>query len=142
MFDRVILRALSGEEEGRELVLEDETRCILGRSRSCTYTLDDPQCRLSRHHCQIKVSAPHVRIQDLGSLNGTYVNGENIGQRVKGRSLEEALLEEHREFPLWDGDIVQIGGRSFQVEFDPPPPESTSEPRDQEQLWTCDCAVI
>jgi pSer/pThr/pTyr-binding forkhead associated (FHA) protein len=142
MFDRVILRALSGEEEGRELVLENESKCILGRSRNCTYTLDDPRCLLSRHHCRIKVSDPHVRIQDLGSLNGTYVNGENIGHRIKGQSVEDAPYTELPEYPLWDGDIVQIGGRTFQVEFDPPPPESESEPRDQLELWTCDCAVI
>jgi pSer/pThr/pTyr-binding forkhead associated (FHA) protein len=85
------------------------------------------------------VSAPTVRIQDLGSLNGTYVNDEKIGQRVKGQSFEEALQEEHAEYPLDDGDKLRIGDTIFQVEFDPPPPCPAAESRDQEKLSVCDC---
>jgi predicted component of type VI protein secretion system len=53
MFNRVILRATNGEQKGREFVLENETRCILGRERDCSHPLDDPFYLVSRHHCQI-----------------------------------------------------------------------------------------
>jgi pSer/pThr/pTyr-binding forkhead associated (FHA) protein len=142
MFNRVILRATNGRQKGRELVLEDETKCVLGRSRDCSHHLDDTSYMVSRRHCLITVAAPSVRIRDLGSLNGTYLNGEEIGRRARGHSFEEALQEEHAEYPLWHGDKLQIGDTDFLVEFDPPPPDAASEPRDQEQLGACGCASI
>ncbi|MGH7172389.1 MAG: FHA domain-containing protein [Gemmataceae bacterium] len=139
MFDRVILHATAGGLKGQRLVLEDETSCILGRSRDCSHPLPGTMYMVSRHHCRIKVSAPFVRIQDLGSLNGTYVNDEKIGQRGQVQSFEEALQEEHAEHPLWHGDELRIGFNIFRVEFDPPPPCAAAEVRDQEKLWSCGC---
>ncbi|HMF12489.1 MAG TPA: FHA domain-containing protein [Gemmataceae bacterium] len=119
MFDRIVLRGTEGGLKGQEFALENETKYILGRSRECSLPLPDPYLQISRYHCRIKVSAPSVVIQDLGSLNGTYVNGEKIGQRRKEQSFEEALQEEHEKYPLWDGDQLRIGDHVFQVEFNP-----------------------
>jgi pSer/pThr/pTyr-binding forkhead associated (FHA) protein len=141
MFDRVILRGTEGGFKGQAFVLENEGKYILGRARDCTLPLPDPFLRISRHHCGVKVSAPSVVIRDLGSLNGTYVNGEEIGRRDRNKSFEEALQEEHAEYPLGEGDQLQIGDNVFQVEFDPPAPCAADEPRDQQKLWTCDCAL-
>jgi pSer/pThr/pTyr-binding forkhead associated (FHA) protein len=131
---------MNGERKGQEFVLGNEADYILGRSRDCSLLLPDPHLLISRYHCRIKVSVPFVAIQDLGSLNGTYVNGEKIGQRDKGQSFEKGLQEEHAEYPLWDGDQLRIGDNVFQVEFDPPAPCAAAEPCDQERLWSCDCA--
>lgn len=140
MFDRIVLRSTEGGLKGREFVLENETKYILGRSRDCSLSLPDPLLQISRYHCRIGVSAPSVVIQDLGSLNGTYVNGEKIGQRSKEQSFEQALQEEHTKYPLWDGDQLRLGDNVFQVAFDPPAPCAAAEPRNQQELWTCDCA--
>jgi pSer/pThr/pTyr-binding forkhead associated (FHA) protein len=140
MFDRIILRGTEGGLKGQAFVLENETKNVLGRSRDCSLLIPDPRLQISRYHCRIKVSAPFVAIQDLGSLNGTYLNGAKIGQRDKEQSFEEALQEEHAEYPLWDGDELRIGDNVFQVEFEPPLPCAAAEPRDQQLLWTCDCA--
>ena len=129
MFDRVILRGTEGGLKGQMLVLENEMKYILGRSRDCSLFLHDPHLLISRYHCQITISAPYVHIQDLGSLNGTYVNGEKIGQRVKGQSFEEALQGEHAEYPLWHGDKLRIGDNTLQVEVDPPPPSAARDVR-------------
>ena len=120
MFDRIVLRGTEGGLKGQKFALENEMKYILGRSRDCSLPLPDPYLQISRYHCRIKVSAPSVVIQDLGSLNGTYVNGEKIGQRRKEQSFEEALQEEHEKYPLWDGDQLRIGDNVFQVEFNPP----------------------
>ena len=138
MFEHVILRATNGKRKGQEFVLENETDYILGRSWDCSCVLDDPLCFVSRRHCRIEVHAPFVRIQDVGSRNGTQVNGASIGRREKGQSFEELLDEGHAEHPLNDGDILQIAGYEFQVEFEPAPPCAAAEPRDQEKLWSCD----
>jgi pSer/pThr/pTyr-binding forkhead associated (FHA) protein len=140
MFDHVILSGIEGGLTGQKFVLENETSYILGRSPDCSIRIPATSYLVSRRHCRISVSARSVHIQDLGSLNGTYVNGEKIGQRGKSRSFEEALQEQHAEYPLWDGDILRIGNNIFQVEFAPPPPCAAAESRDQEKLWTSDHA--
>lgn len=141
MFERVILHATEGMLKGQTFVLENETSCILGRSRDCSLRLPDTFYMVSRYHCRIKVSASLVHIQDLGSLNGTYVNDVKIGQRGKEQSFEEARQAEQAEHPLWHGDEVRIGCHAFRVEFDPPPPCAAAEVRDQERLWSGDCAA-
>jgi eukaryotic-like serine/threonine-protein kinase len=140
MFERIILRALNGNRKGQELVLENEADYILGRAWDCSCVVDDPLCLVSRHHCRIEVHAPFVRIQDLGSRNGTQVNGTSIGRRTKGQLFEDSPQEGHAEHSLDDGDTLQIAGYEFQLEFEPAPPCAASEPRDQERLWSCDCA--
>ena len=140
MFERIILRALNGNRKGQQFVLGNEADYTLGRAWDCSCVLDDPLCLVSRRHCQIKVHAPLVRIHDMGSRNGTRVNGASIGPREQGALFEDFPHEGHAEHPLDDGDTVQIAGYEFQVEFDPAPPCATAEPRDQERLWTCDCA--
>lgn len=89
---------------------------------------------MSWFHCRIKVSALLVRIEDLGSLNGTFVNGVKIGQRGEEQSFEEALQAEHAEHPLRDGDELRIGPHVFRVEFVPPPPCAEADVRDPERL--------
>jgi pSer/pThr/pTyr-binding forkhead associated (FHA) protein len=68
------------------------------------------------------------------------VNGTSIGRREKRQWFEECLDENHAEHPLDDGDTLQIAGYEFQVIFEPAPPCAAAEPRDQEKLWSCDCA--
>ena len=59
-----------------------------------------PECRIrpqspwvSRQHCLLQVSADHVRLRDLGSSNGTLLNGQRISE----------------ERTLQDGDLIEIG---------------------------------
>jgi pSer/pThr/pTyr-binding forkhead associated (FHA) protein len=141
LFERVILHATEGSMKGQDFVLENGTNCILGRDLDCLPCLTDPLSLISRHHCRIKVYAPLIRIQDLGSRNGTYVNGEMIGQRSSGQTLEEALREEHTEQPLWQGDRLRLGNTVFEVELDPPPPCAEVQARDQQKLWSGGCAA-
>ena len=67
---------------------------VLGRDEVADIILDDPG--ISRRHCEVRVSTdgPHLvtSIRDLGSTNGTYVNGE----RITSRRLD-------------DGDQVTVG---------------------------------
>ena len=48
----------------------------LGRSRYCTVIVDNPMT--SRQHAAIRVQGDQVTLFDLGSRNGTLVNGERI----------------------------------------------------------------
>lgn len=75
-----------------EKVFLGEGTYILGRSRSSDYYLSDPNA--SRRHARVLVTANEIRIEDLGSKNGTLVNGV----RLVGSRLLDA------------GDRVTIGG--------------------------------
>ena len=141
MFERVMLRATNGEREGQAFVLENEADYILGRARECSCVLDDPLGIVSQWHCRIRVHAPFVGIQDLGSRNGTQVNGTSIGHCEKRPLGEEFRPEVYAEYLLEDGDTLRIAGYEFQVEIEPAPLCAEAEPRDQEQLWSCHCAA-
>lgn len=64
---------------------------IIGRSESCDITIFDPL--VSRQHASLCVLPDHATIQDLGSRNGTRINGKPV------QGLEE----------LHDGDRIGIG---------------------------------
>jgi pSer/pThr/pTyr-binding forkhead associated (FHA) protein len=138
MFTNVILRATAGDLKGQEIVLDHPGQYTLGRSQDCAIQLPDALFMVSRHHCRLVVEPPSVRVQDLGSLNGTYVNGEKVGQRSREQTAEEAAAQEQPEHVLSDGDELQLGTAVFQVELVPHPPWAEAEPRDQEKLWSCE----
>ena len=76
--------------EGRSIELP-EGEATVGRSRNCTVAVKD--VTVSRHHATICFEGGRAKVRDLGSSNGTFVNG----QRVDG------------EIPLADGDRVVVG---------------------------------
>jgi pSer/pThr/pTyr-binding forkhead associated (FHA) protein len=64
---------------------------ILGRSASCHITIEDPL--VSRQHARVRVSGNSAFIKDLGSRNGTYLNGVRL----------------ERDHEVKDGDRVRVG---------------------------------
>lgn len=66
--------------DGREIgLLRGEN--LVGRSRDCRVRLDS--ARVSRHHARITVDGDHALIEDCGSRNGTWVDGEKATGRVR-----------------------------------------------------------
>jgi pSer/pThr/pTyr-binding forkhead associated (FHA) protein len=49
---------------------------LLGRGTDCDLRLVDPG--VSRHHAEIRVEGPEIALVDLGSTNGSFVNGQPI----------------------------------------------------------------
>src|SRR5262249_31799010 len=94
--------------------------------QDCDLTLpSDPEhATISRHHFLLAIDPPNVTISDLGSLNGTYVNGEKIGQ-----AGGEDALTDWPEHSLEDGDEIRIGNTIFRVGiFAEEPLEESLEP--------------
>jgi pSer/pThr/pTyr-binding forkhead associated (FHA) protein len=102
---------IRGFLEVKEYVFTEPTRCIIGRAEDCDIQLPSSHGHVdvSRHHCMLEIGPSSVRVRDLGSRNGTFVNGEMIGQRPKNQPLEEANLSEFASVELKDGDELRVG---------------------------------
>src|SRR5438105_4645102 len=87
----VTLVVNQGTSEERELVFDKQARIVVGRAEDCQVCLptDYAHSDVSRHHCEFEITPPRIRVRDLGSRNGTFVNGEKIGQR-DSRALPDA----------------------------------------------------
>ncbi len=59
--------------DGRRYQLNNK-RTVLGRGTDCDIVLDDPG--VSRHHAEVTLDGGGASLRDLGSTNGSYVDGE------------------------------------------------------------------
>src|SRR4051812_10556332 len=80
MTGKIILAYTNSSLTGRELELTQPGRYVLGRSGACDIQLPNTLefLDISRQHCVLDVGPPLVRVRDLGSRNGTFINGERI----------------------------------------------------------------
>jgi pSer/pThr/pTyr-binding forkhead associated (FHA) protein len=72
---------------------------------------------VSRHHCVLDIDPPMVRVRDLGSLNGTFVNDRNIGQRQSDAAPAELSLAGPEAVELHAGDRLVIGTSEFRIDI-------------------------
>jgi pSer/pThr/pTyr-binding forkhead associated (FHA) protein len=95
------------------LRLDPARELVIGRSRSCELTL--PVGEASRRHAMVRFEDGDFRVRDLGSTNGTFVNGEPLGaERV-----------------LRPGDRIEIGGVSLTFfQMDEAADEGVNDPGD------------
>lgn len=107
----VTLLFTRGPFAGRTFVFTEPTSCPVGRSRDCTISLppEAEHLDVSRHHCVLEIAPPAIRIRDLGSLNGTLVNGRKIGQRITSQVNRDIDASDPPTVVLHDGDEVQLG---------------------------------
>ena len=102
------LRVLAGSQAGSMIPLA-EGKFLIGREHDCHLR---PNSELvSRHHCAFTVDAHTVRLRDLGSTNGTFVNDEAI----RGMTM------------LKPGDRVRVGKVELLVVVDGQPEVSAEE---------------
>lgn len=92
----VILKVTKGSKVGAKIAVKKE-EFVIGRSPECQLVAGSTS--ISRRHCVITRDGTKVTIQDLGSRNGTLVNG----QKTEG------------EVELQSGDEITIGSLGFMV---------------------------
>jgi eukaryotic-like serine/threonine-protein kinase len=122
MAGKVILEVIDGAGVGRTFTFETRSICLIGRGKDCTVRLpnDDDHKLVSRHHCRLDIDPPTVRVCDLGSRNGTWVNGMRIPSPASSAD-EPAIAVAEVGQEIRDGDEVRIGKTSFRVTVLGPP---------------------
>lgn len=106
------LRFISGKYQGGEFLLPPNQDVVVGRASDLDMVLVEDM--VSRRHATISVNGDQVLIQDLGSTNGTFVNGE----RVKRAQLNEndRVLIGTSIIKLVAADSTAVAGSSQMLE--------------------------
>ncbi len=133
MSPTVAFQVVSGTLYEAEFVYDAPMLCSVGRGQDCTLRLPNDvwHRNVSRHHCLIEVAPPDAWVCDLGSLNGTYVNGERIGRRDPDGEPEPPGIPSVPTVPLHDGDELRVGDVIFRVRVRAEAPDTemlTGEP--------------
>jgi two-component system, NtrC family, response regulator HydG len=100
-----VLTVIEGPDQGRTFTLgsAEPSRVLLGQSPACDARLTDRQ--VSRRHAALEPVGQRLRLTDLGSSNGTFVDGIGIV-----------------EVYLRGGEIVRMGGTALRVDRGAPTP--------------------
>jgi pSer/pThr/pTyr-binding forkhead associated (FHA) protein len=98
----VRIKILHGSSTGKEVKIP-VPKCLIGRSDECH--LKPQSDAVSRKHCVIISTENEVVVRDLNSRNGTFVNGERVG--------EEAVL--------LTGDVLRVGPLEFEMVIEQTP---------------------
>ena len=105
---QVHLIALEPDSEGQgerpEFVIT-HFPCALGRHPACAIRLNDSM--VSRRHCAFSLHDGRVCVEDLGSRNGTRLNGEPITSAC----------------PVKDGDRLEVASQEFRIRLAGAPAE-------------------
>jgi len=95
---QIDLRVLAGPYKGRLFSFTQSDTFLIGRTGDAHLYLPEDKF-FSRHHCMLEITPPHCFLRDLGSTNGTFVNGQKV---------TEAFLK--------NGDQIQGGQTVLRVE--------------------------
>jgi pSer/pThr/pTyr-binding forkhead associated (FHA) protein len=105
---QVVLVMFRGEGERRSFsIVHDVT--VIGRREDCDFRI--PLGEISRKHCRLIKDGDTLRAEDLGSSNGTFVNGARV-----------------QEAELSPGDTLKVGSVLFVVQIDGVPAEPDIQP--------------
>jgi pSer/pThr/pTyr-binding forkhead associated (FHA) protein len=85
------------------------TVTVIGRRHSCDLRI--PLMSVSKRHCQLNIDDGVLKIRDLNSRNGTYLNGNRINEAV-----------------IRQGDYIEVGPLAFAFQIDGRP-ETVNTPK-------------
>lgn len=106
-----VLKFISGKYQGGEFPLEMDSEVVIGRSSELDMVLVEDM--VSRRHARITTFGSEIFIEDFGSTNGTFVNGEKI---TKARLKEgDRILVGTNIIKLVHRDRSEAGGPDMRV---------------------------
>ncbi len=109
---KITLKVVSGPHSGREFTFDQPDNFLIGRTPEAHLSLPGDRF-FSRHHCLIEIVPPQCFLRDLGSTNGTFVNGKQVhsaylrsGDQIQGGAT--VLLVES----IANDNAANAGGRN------------------------------
>jgi serine/threonine-protein kinase len=96
---RIRLNITAGPHKGQQFAFVGHDTFLVGRSPQAHFRLSSEDKYFSRVHFMVEVNPPHCRLLDMGSRNGTYVNGAKADGAVD----------------LHDGDCIKAGHTLLRV---------------------------
>jgi len=112
----------SGKSAGRPIAIK-RGKLLIGRAEECDVRPLSEE--VSRRHCAVLVGPADVWVEDLGSRNGTFVNGEKIAAKTR----------------VGDGDVIRVGSLELQVSCSDPAARAGSDNDVSKWLLTDDSAA-
>ena len=109
---RMSLEVVEGPERGRSFSSAACERVTIGSHETCDLVIDDPT--VSRFHCELVVDGGRVRVRDVGSRNGTFVDGVEV-----------------RDACVRDGGRLRLGRSVVHVELGSPTAAPPAPARDR-----------
>jgi len=120
MASKVTLEVTAGPIAGRRFEFTSHETFLFGRSPDCHAELPSGDTSASRHHFLLEVNPPEARLRDLGSLNGTHVNGVRHGGRARGETPEQGRARPQPQVDLKHGDEIRVGATAFRLSIEAP----------------------
>jgi len=111
------LSVINGPCIGKVFHFEEPQGFTFGRATDCTCPVENDKT-FSRHHFLLEVNPQQVWLRDLGSLNGTFVNGQQVGGRPAG--VDPKFAEPGQTVELRDGDLIKAGCYELKLKIDTP----------------------
>lgn len=106
----------SGKSAGKAIAMK-QGKLLIGRAEECDVRpLSD---EVSRRHCLVRLEPDVVWVEDLGSRNGTFVNGARITEKTK----------------LFDGDLIKVGALQLKVAGGPAAPPAAKPAATAPSSW-------
>lgn len=96
---RVKLKVVGGKNDGKEIRIAIP-EFVIGRGEEAQ--LRPNSDLISRRHCSIRIAGSTVTVEDLGSRNGTFINGQKLAGPYEAKS----------------GDILRVGQLQFEMGID------------------------
>jgi eukaryotic-like serine/threonine-protein kinase len=136
MLTAIRLTVLTGPHKNRRFCFCGPTRCQVGRGVDCLVQFSGAERDklISRHHCQLDIDPPSVQVLDLGSANGTFINGKGVESSLKKFYENAGAAARH-------GDLLTIGGTTMRVDIVECPHASRNE-SEGKATWESDEVVI
>jgi eukaryotic-like serine/threonine-protein kinase len=121
----ITLTVIGSKSGGKKYTFADRKAYVIGRGTDCDLQMPsmDGFQTVSRRHCMLRVDPPTICLRDLGSRNGTVLNGEQIGCPEYWRLSKEPVGGPFTEHELNDGDEFTVGGTVFKIHVSERPEE-------------------
>lgn len=121
-FHQINITIVDGWKREQCMIFNQRQLCLIGRADDCDirFPRDVRHRHISHHHCVLEIDPPFVAVRDMGSTNGTYVNGWKVDKQlpdvILGQTHFSGLI-------LLKGDEIGIGPARLRIGIEEDPGE-------------------